>query len=88
MTSRVFEHQSGVGTVLYFWNSIAIADMIMPDGASLERLGVQPDELVLPTGADIAATRDPVLTRAAALAEVRLDPEKAGSLFPKDWRIK
>jgi len=88
MTSRVFEHQSGVGTVLYFGNSIAIADMIMPDGASLERLGVQPDELVLPTGADIAATRDPVLTRAAALAEVRLDPEKAGSLFPKDWRIK
>jgi len=43
-------------------------------------------ELILFQGADLAAKRDPVLAHAAALVSVKLDPEKAGSLFPKEWR--
>jgi hypothetical protein len=43
-------------------------------------------ELILPQGADLAVKRDPVLAHAAALVGVKLDPEKAGSLFPKEWR--
>ncbi len=38
------------------------------------------------TVADMAAGRDPVLVRAAELAGVKLDPEKAGSLIPVEWR--
>lgn len=86
MTSMHYDHQSGVGTVLYFGNSITIADVIMADGKSLEKVGVTPDVQMVPTGTDLAAKRDPVLSHAAELAGATLTPEKAGSLFPKDWR--
>ena len=86
MTAKHYEHQTGVGRILYFGTSVTIADLVMRDGKSLERVGVSPDELLLPTGSDLAAKRDPVLSRAAALAGVKLDPEKAGSLFPTDWK--
>jgi carboxyl-terminal processing protease len=86
MASRYYDHQTGVGNVLYFGNSVTIADLIMSDGNSLERTGVTPDETLLPTPADLAAQRDPVLARAAKIAGVELDPAKAGTLFPKDSR--
>ena len=41
-----------------------------------------PDELKLPTGADLAAKDDPVLAYAAKLAGVSIDATKAGALFP------
>lgn len=86
MTSRSYDHQSGVGSVLYFGASVTIADVIMADGHSLENVGVAPDEIVLPTGADLLAHRDPVLARAAQLAGVELAAEKAGTLFPVEWK--
>jgi carboxyl-terminal processing protease len=86
MTSRGYDHQVGVGGTLYYGASVTIADVIMPDGKSLEHSGLTPDEVIMPSGADIAARRDPVLARAAAIAGVQLTPEKAGALFPVEWR--
>lgn len=86
MTSDHYSHETGVGRVLYFGTSITIADMVMSDGKSLENVGVTPDELLLPKGADLAAKRDPVLARAAELLGIKLDAEKAGTLFPKEWK--
>lgn len=86
MTSRYYGRETGVGRVLYFGSSITVGDVLMGDGQSLERVGVTPDEVLLPTGADLAARRDPALARAAELAGVKLDPEKAGALFPVDWK--
>jgi C-terminal processing protease CtpA/Prc len=86
MEAKHYNHQTGVGRILYFGTSVTVADAIMSDGKSLERVGVTPDELLLPKGADMAAKRDPVLSRAAALVGVKLDPEKAGALFPPDWK--
>jgi len=79
-------YQLGADVIVLYGASITDADLIMTDGKSLEKNGVTPDELLLPTPADLAAKRDPVLARAAALAGVKLDPEKAGSMFPVEWR--
>ena len=38
------------------------------------------------THADIAAKHDPVLSRAADVVGFILSPEKAGELFPIEWR--
>jgi C-terminal processing protease CtpA/Prc len=86
MTAKYYDHESGVGRVLYFGASVTIADMVMTDGKSLEHAGVVPDEVVLPAGADLAASRDPVLARAGEIAGVKLTPEKAGTLFPVEWK--
>jgi hypothetical protein len=47
---------------------------------------VKPDEIRLPTAADLAAKRDPVMSYAASLAGVTVSPEKAGTFFPIEWR--
>ncbi|MGH9756048.1 MAG: S41 family peptidase [Blastocatellia bacterium] len=86
MQSRTFGHQMGTDIVIFYSASITNADVIMADGKSLEGVGVAPDELLLPTAADLAAKRDPALTRAAALAGFELPPDKAGAMFPIEWR--
>lgn len=55
------------GSILYS-ATITTGALTMSDGASLEGVGVTPDELLLPSGEDLAAGRDPVLERAIALA--------------------
>ena len=57
----------------------------MTDGKSLEHAGVTPDELVLPSGADLAAKRDVVLVHGLGLVGVKVTPEKAGTFFPIIW---
>ena len=86
MRSIYYPLQLGVDKVIPFGLSVTDADVVMADGKSLEHSGVTPNELVLPSAADMANKRDPVLARAAALVGVNLDPEKAGSLFPIEWR--
>jgi C-terminal processing protease CtpA/Prc len=86
MESRHYPMSQGVDTKIFYAASITDADLIMSDGKSLEHVGVTPDERILPTAADLAAARDPVLSRAAKLAGVELDPAAAGKLFPYEWR--
>lgn len=86
MRSRHHSHTIGADTVVFYGASVTDADLIMTDGKSLERVGVQPDETILPTPKQMASKLDPVMTRAAALLGVDIPPEKAGAFFPLEWR--
>lgn len=90
MESRRFLHavQMDARNVTQYGAFVTIADVLMTDGKSLEGAGVIPDERILPTPADMAAGRDPVLARAAALAGANISPEQAGSMFKLVWNEK
>lgn len=85
MRARIYPHDIGADTLVSFLVGITTADAIMADGSSLENVGITPDELLLPTGEDMAAKRDVVLARAFELAGVQITPEKAAALFPIIW---
>ncbi len=85
MESRFYPLESGVGNTLYYGASVTIADLIMPDGKSLEKNGVAPDEIVLPSGKDLAEGKDPVISFAAQQLGVEISAENAGKFFPFEW---
>jgi carboxyl-terminal processing protease len=82
MQATMHPMSMGLDTMIFYGASVAEADLIMTDGRSLERVGVTPDERLLPTAEDLASGRDPVLARAIALLGGTLDPTAAGKLFP------
>jgi len=85
MVAQGFPMQAGLDHTIFYGASITVAQMLMKDGTSLEKVGVQPDELLLPTASDLAGHRDPVLAHAVELAGGKLSPEEAGKLFPYEW---
>jgi len=85
MEARIYQDSQGADVKIFYDFEVTDANLLMSDGKSLEKTGVTPDEVVLPTGADLAAGRDVVLARAAELVGVKLDPVEAGKLFPFEW---
>jgi len=61
--------------------AVSDANPVMSDGKSIEGVGVIPDELLLPTQADLAGGRDPVLSRAVSLLGGTLDSVAAARLL-------
>jgi C-terminal peptidase prc len=76
--ARVFYHYFGLDTRIPYQVVVTVADVIMKDGQRLEKIGVTPDEKILPTPQDLANGRDPVLARAAEILGLKITPEQAG----------
>jgi carboxyl-terminal processing protease len=68
MESLHYNYRAGMGVTVFYGASITEADVLMSDGKSLENVGVAPDEVFLPTGADLASGWDPVLAHAGRSA--------------------
>ena len=85
MEALYYEHQLGMASVSWYGAMITDADLVMTDGKSLEGRGVIPDEVVLPTGKDLAGDMDPALAQAIQELGVKMTPQTAGKLFPYEW---
>ncbi len=85
MEAHQFGDQIGADNVIAYGMSVTDANLVMSDGKSLENHGVEPDEKILPTAADLAAGRDPVMIRAFELAGSTVPPGVSGKLFPFLW---
>ena len=85
METKRYSYRIGHDTVVFFGASVTDADLVMTDGKSLERSGVLPDQVLLPTATDLASGQDPVLARAAEMLGVKLTAEAAGTMFPYEW---
>ena len=85
MEAHPYTESVGNDTQVLYTLSVTSANLIMTDGKSLEKVGVIPDVLVLPTASEMAAGQDPVLARAVAMAGGSMDATTAGTLFPYEW---
>ena len=83
--AKEFEASVGIDYKTIYGLSVISANVLMSDGKSLENTGVVPDEVLLPTAADLADAKDPVLAPAADLGDAKLDSTAAGKLFPYEW---
>jgi C-terminal processing protease CtpA/Prc len=63
------------------FGSMSVAEILMPDGKSLEKIGVTPDEILLPDSMDLMNHFDPVLSRAFFLSGLVLGADDAGRIF-------
>jgi carboxyl-terminal processing protease len=81
MEGKLLQMHVGIMRAIPCAMSATNVDVIMPDGARLEKIGVTPDTLLLPTAQDMNLGHDPVLAHAASLVGVELDPKKAAGVF-------
>jgi carboxyl-terminal processing protease len=82
MQSQIVPMELGAYSTIPYGMSMTNADVIMGDGKSLEHVGVTPQLILIPTAADLAAGRDPVLAAALELFGEKVTPEQAGKLLP------
>jgi len=81
----IFYSGYGSGSFRGYGLSITVSDLIFAGGARLEHVGVKPDVILLPSAQDMAMQRDPVLSQAASSLGIKIEPDKAGRIFPIEW---
>ena len=81
MESRLFPHAVGDRNFVVFAETVTVDDVTMNDQARLENVGVEPEFIIVPTAADLAAGRDPQMAKALALAGITMDPVAAAKVY-------
>jgi len=71
--------------VAQYHTEITTRELVMADGMALEGVGVTPDETILPTPAELASNKDPVLARAFQISGATISAEDAGKILPFVW---
>lgn len=67
--ARYLDQEYGDGmTVAFYGIQIAVGQVVLPNGEKLEKVGVTPDVLCLPTGDDLRNGKDPCLEKAVSTA--------------------
>jgi C-terminal processing protease CtpA/Prc len=61
--------------------SVTVSDLVMSDGGRLEKTGVTPDFVVLPSAEDMHDGRDPALAQALKFVGHPMDAAAAGKLY-------
>jgi len=84
MMSRNYQYTLGNDSIFY-GASITVADVIMPDGKSIEHIGVIPDQSVIPSPSDVAKNLDPALSAAVRYLGGDLSANAAGAMFDYEW---
>jgi C-terminal processing protease CtpA/Prc len=85
MEARELPEWFGTDSKIFYGLSVTSANLLMTDGKSLENTGVTPDDKLLPTAAEVADGKDPVMSHALQLSGITLDSVAAGKLFPYEW---
>ncbi|MEP6848594.1 MAG: S41 family peptidase [Acidobacteriota bacterium] len=84
MAARLFPHYYGMDDLIGYGFSVTVGDLEMKDGGRLEKVGVTPDEIVIPSAKDMSIGRDPALARAVESLGFQMSPEVAGAIFKKE----
>jgi C-terminal processing protease CtpA/Prc len=70
--ARYFSFSSGADTIVPYGVQVAVFRLVLPDGEELEKRGVTPDRICMPTGADLREGDDPCMALAESLAREAL----------------
>ena len=88
MTSQIWESAYIDGTyyqnITFFALNVTVFDLIMTDGKSLEKTGVSPNVLSLPSALELVQRRDRQLSFAAGEFGHKISPADAGKIFPRE----
>lgn len=77
--ARAFERNVGIDPAVFYGVQTTVARLVFPDGKDLEKVGVTPDTMCIPTAADLAAKKDPCMALAVATLKAKLEKATAGS---------
>ena len=72
---------TGHSSSLFFLSSITTHDFIFSDNVKIDRLGITPDIVLVPSGRDMLFGRDIVMSYALKLYGLEVSPERAGTIF-------
>ncbi len=84
-----FEHviERGPAISLVFMGYVTHSEILTAEGQSLEKIGVKPDVIVLPSPTEFPAQDDSVLARAIEMLGGKITPSEAGKLWPPYFRV-